>query len=573
MSTQSQQYWWIDDIFLGEMNPRPEGLASGEGDEFDVVVVGSGMAGFTAAVLSHDAGNSVLMLEAADEVGGTTYKSGAGMWIPDNHLMRAMGVVDDRDAVLRYMAQVAHPGDFDPDAECYGVGAWEWEKLTAYYDNAADAIRAVVDAGALRVKFFPSFTENYPAMASYHYELDHSIQGYYRHLMPMQANGHAGVGHEMIAQMAAAAQRRGIPLRTGHRASGLVHGGDGAVVGVTVDGADGPETLYGRKGVVFATGGFPHSAELVDEYFRGPLYSSCAVPTAQGDFVRIAREAGAELAHMRNGWLYEDLLEKAAPDRVAMEGGINVPSGDSMIYVDAGGHRYVNEKSLYQERAAAHWEQDADGGYRRRVTFMVFDDFVAHDTRPWLFLDTFQAPKPWIVEGATLDELAANVQERLVGLDAITGGLRLQDGFADELGRSIERFNGFARAGKDEDFHRGEQMNEYDWNGPGRPGHDGNPTMHPFAEGTRYYCVLICGMVLDTNGGPKTNAHSQVLRADGTVIEGLYGSGNCIANVSGDGYLSGGSTLGTATTFSYLAAKHLAGVAPRDLSAASGAAV
>ena len=102
---------------------------------------------------------------------------------------------------------------------------------------------------------------------------------------------------------------------------------------------------------------FPHdlvveatrSNVLFAEYFRGPLYSSCAVETARGDFIQIGLEAGAELGHMRNGWLYEDLLEKAAPDRVCMEGGINVPSGDSMIYVDATGKRaiaYVGDISL-----------------------------------------------------------------------------------------------------------------------------------------------------------------------------------------------------------------------------------
>ena len=572
MSAENFAYWWIDDIFLGEMNPRPEGFPTSDQDEFDVIVVGSGMAGFTAAILSHDEGSSVLMLEAG-EVGGTTYKSGAGMWIPDNHLMHKMGVVDDRDWVLRYMARVGYPDQFDADAEHYGVGPWEWEKMTTYYDNAADAIRAVADAGALRLMFFPSFTERYPAMASYHYELDNSIQGYYRHLMPMQADGKAGIGHEMIAQVAAAAKQRNIELRTGHRASGLIHGSDGAVIGVTVDTAEGERNLYARRGVVFCTGGYPHNAELVDKYFRGPLYSSCAVASAQGDFIRIGLEADAELAHMSNGWFYEDLLEKAAPDRVAMEGGINVPSGDSMIYVDLTGRRFVNEKSLYQERATSHWEPAADGSFPHRVTFMIFDDFVAKDTRPWLFLDTFQAPKPWIIEGATIEELTANIQARLGSLDNITGGLRLQDGFASELGATIERFNGFARSGKDEDFQRGEQMMEYDWNGPARPGHEGNPTMYPFAEGTRYYCVLICGMVLDLNGGPKTNANSQVLRADGSVIEGLYGSGNCIANVSGQGYLSGGSTLGPATTFSYLAAKHLSGVPRRDLAESRGAAV
>jgi 3-oxosteroid 1-dehydrogenase len=566
MTGSEQEYWWIKGVF-GQPAPRPEGFAAGDADEFDVVVVGSGMAGFATAVLAHDEGLSVLMLEAAPDVGGTTYKSGAGMWIPNNSLMRSLGIFDDRDECLSFMARIAHPRDFDPDAERYGMGEWEWEKLTAFYDNASAAIDALGAAGALQITTFPSFTERYPAMISYHSQHDMSMRGFYRHLMPLQPNGVQGIGWEMIRQLSEAAKERGIELRTEHRVRGLVHDDAGAVVGVTADTPSGTVSLYARRGVVFATGGFPHNLELIDEHWRGPLYSSCAVPTAQGDFVGIGLEAGAELGNMRNGWLYEDLLEKAAPNRVAMEGGINVPPGDSMIYVSSAGKRVVNEKSIYQNRAQVFWERDEQGDYPNRVLFMVYDDFVATDTRPWLFLDTFQRPKPWMIEGATLEELAGNVQERLAALEPLIGPMSLAPDFAQQLGATIERFNGFARDGIDEDFHRCETVTEYDWNGPAREGNDNNPGMYPFSDEGPYFCTLICGMVLDTNGGPKTNATSEVLRADGSVIEGLYGAGNCVAAVAGDGYLSGGSTLGPAATFAYLAAKSVAQEAPRDLSA------
>jgi hypothetical protein len=249
-----------------------------------------------------------------------------------------------------------------------------------------------------------------------------------------------------------------------------------------------------------------------------------------------------------------------------MEGGINVPPGDSMIYVNTEGSRVVNEKLIYQNRAEVFWKRDAAGGYPNRVLFMIYDDFVANDTRPWLFLDTFQQPKPWIIKGETLEELANNVNERLAGLESLIGPMQLASDFADQLGRTIERFNGFATAGKDEDFHRCETMTEYDWSGPAREGNDKNPAMYRFKENGPYYCTLICGMVLDTNGGPKTDAQSRVLRSDGSVIPGLYGAGNCVAAVAGDGYLSGGSTLGPAAAFGYLAARSIVQQTPRDLS-------
>ncbi len=564
MTESDQTYWWLEGVFTLDVAPRPSGFELGEDSEYDVIVVGSGMAGLSAAVLAHDEGSSVLVLEAADEVGGTTYKSGAGMWIPNNAIMRELGIFDDRDECLRYMVRVAHPTQFNEHAEHYGANEWQWEKLTTYYDNAADAIQALVDAGALDVTSFPSFTGRYPAMLSYHSDLDMSIRGFYRHLMPQRPDGVQGIGHELVRQLGEAVKQREIPLRTGHRVVDLIQNDAGTVVGVTADTTNGRTSVYARQGVIFASGGFPHSAELIDKYWRGPLYSSCAVPTAQGDFVRIGVEAGAELGNMRNGWLYEDLLEKAAHDRVCMEGGINVPPGDSMIYVNTEGERVVNEKLIYQDRAEVFWQRDEDGGFPNRVLCMIYDEFLATDTRPWLFFDAFMPPKPWIISGSTLEELAANIDERLTGLESVIGAMELAPDFVAQLGKTMARFNGFAKSGRDEEFHRGETMTEFDWNGPARDGNEKNPTMYPFKETGPYYCVLICGMVLDTNGGPKTDARSRVLRPDGSVIPGLYGAGNCVAAVAGDGYLSGGSTLGPAATFAYLAARSVALEARRD---------
>jgi succinate dehydrogenase/fumarate reductase flavoprotein subunit len=565
-----RDYWWVEGMF-GQPTPRPEGFESSDAEEFDVIVVGSGMAGFTTAILSHDAGSSVLMLEASDEVGGTTYKSGAGLWVPNNAIMRALGISEDREECLRYMARVAHPDAFDPDAERYGMGEWEWEKLTAFFENAAAAIDALVDAGALEIMNFPSFSELYPAMLSYHCELDMSIAGFYRHLLPKRPDGSGHCGHELIRQLAEAAKRRGIELRTQHRVTGVIEADDGEVVGVTAETPQGEESLYARQGVVFATGGFPHNLELVGEFFRGPLYSSCAVASAQGDFVNIGRQIGAELAGMGNGWLYEDLLEKAAPGRVCMEGGINVPAGDSMIYVDRNGRRFVDEKRIYQERSAKYWDPGENGDYPDRVRFMVYDETVASSDWLYLFFDTFKRGKPWVIQGQTLEELAANVSERLATLEHVIGDFRLAPDFASELAGTIERFNGFARNGEDEDFHRGEILTQFDWHGPARPGNDKNPTMYPLSDEGPYYCVLLCGMVLDTNGGPKTNSKSEVLRADGSVIKGLYGAGNCVAAVAGEGYFSGGSTLGPAATFAYLAARNVTKAESRDLSATRAA--
>jgi predicted oxidoreductase len=100
--------------------------------------------------------------------------------------------------------------------------------------------------------------------------------------------------------------------------------------------------------------------------------------------------------------------------------------------------------------------------------------------------------------------------------------------------------------------------------------------MWPLDDGP-YHCVILAGSVLDTNGGPATTANGQVLRPDGSRVAGLYGAGNCVASAAGAGYWSGGSTLGPAAAFAYLAAAHVAAQPDRPLpdravgAAASGA--
>src|SRR3984957_7238529 len=102
----------------------------------DVVVVGSGAAGFAAAVTAALRGRSVIMLERADWLGGTTAKAGATYWIPNNPLMREKGLTDPRDDALRYMARLSFPPRYAPDREYLGLSRNQYDLLAAYYDNA-----------------------------------------------------------------------------------------------------------------------------------------------------------------------------------------------------------------------------------------------------------------------------------------------------------------------------------------------------------------------------------------------------------------------------------------------------
>ena len=122
------------------------------------------------------------------------------------------------------------------------------------------------------------------------------------------------------------------------------------------------------------------------------------------------------------------------------------------------------------------------------------------------------------------------------------------------LRSTIERFNGFAERGVDEDHHRGEKPVQLLFNGPVKdePGR-ANPTMWPISGTGPYYAALVTGGTLDTKGGPRTNPDGQVLDDTGTPVPGLYGVGNCVASASAQAYWAGGATLGPIIAFAHRA--------------------
>ncbi len=243
--------WWERTVADG-LPPRPRGHVPSAQDTFDVVVVGAGMAGHVAAIFASELGSSVALLDAADEGGGTTYKSGAGMWVPDNSLRRARGIAPDREWALAHMARLAFPERFDPRAERLGLGEREYEMIRVYNDTASDVLDELHELG-LGLMEFPSFTGAYEAMVEYHSDVEH---GFGTHLAPQQPNGEYGAGFHLVAQLSSIADRHGIELRTEHRVTDVVTNDAGEVVGVIASTTEGAVTLQARKGVVFATGGY-----------------------------------------------------------------------------------------------------------------------------------------------------------------------------------------------------------------------------------------------------------------------------------------------------------------------------
>jgi hypothetical protein len=169
----------------------------------------------------------------------------------------------------------------------------------------------------------------------------------------------------------------------------------------------------------------------------------------------------------------------------------------------------------------------------------------------------------YVIAGQTLEELEANIARRLGELVEDVGAFALKPGFAAGLAASIERFNGFAQAGVDEDFGRGNMSNQH-YDPPPRPGLP-NGSLAPFRDQGPYYAMILGAATLDTKCGPKIDTEGRVLRAGGEPIPGLYGAGNCIASPAGAAYWGGGSTLGPALVYGTLAGDAVAREPAREI--------
>jgi 3-oxosteroid 1-dehydrogenase len=531
-------------------------------DAYDVVVVGAGAAGFPAALNAAARGSSTVILEKASEPGGTMKKSAAWYWIPNNTYMRDDGKVDEKEAFLRYCARLARPQAYKASGDHHGLSEWEYDTLSALHDNAAVANDRLAEIGAIK----PLYS---PAIPDYHSTLPEAAAPYGRTLQIDRGDGEMGKGDVLTEQLLAACEQHGVPVLTDHQVETVVVDDDGVVVGVRVATEGIAKFIQARQAVIFATGGFTHSDELRRNFLPAPVFSGCAAPTNEGDFVHIATALGLPLRNMNFAWMCPIPFEIAMAGSPYLSGMFSV-AGDSMIWVDKSGERVVNEKTIYNELAMSLlrydplkleyprllmfqiWDQRAMDGCRATEVTPSTPSRIALDNYGSLIYDDFH-----VIRGETLDELAGAIEERLSRYEGQTGGFSLDDSFQTNLPRSIARFNELAATGKDDDFHRGENPIEQIFTGVVPEGNEtGNPTMYPISETGPYYAALVCAGTLDTKGGPVTTPDGQVLDVDGRPVPGLYAVGNCVANASAQAYLAGGGTIGPYFTFAYLASEH-----------------
>ncbi|MFF2390560.1 FAD-binding protein [Agromyces sp. NPDC058104] len=550
-------------------------------DEVDVVVVGSGAAAFATALGAIDEGLTVLMVESTDRFGGNTAMSGGGLWLPNNPLMQRDGALDSREEALRYLDEtVGEPGrssnrarkeafvdgiaDFVLTSERYG---FRWIRAANYPDYYPElpggkigrSIElAPVDSrriGAWRKKSRALLP--FPMLNSDMYLLGRAWStwsGFWQGVrLVFRTLGGLVTGRILVGMGAALATSfaksvvldGGVPLWLDSPARRLVVEGD-RVVGVEVERGGELVTVRARRGVMLAAGGFDRDRERRKE-LQGVEGNPAGSPGALGGGIDMAAAVGADLEYMEDAWWGATVRP--------VEGGLNsfIVGERSMphsLLVDKGGRRFANESESYVDLGHHMLEHDGatgpywmilDGRYAKRY-FLTF----AADPKANAAM-TKQGIK---VTAPTLDELAAKI-----GVD--------REAFAAE----IEKFNGFARTGRDQDFQRGDSAYDRYY---GDPTVLPNNNLAPIERGPFTAYEVVIGD-LGTKGGVVTDEHARALRADGSVIDGLYSAGNNSAAVMGHTYPGPGSTIGPACVFGLVAARHMAGARGTDRGAGAEA--
>lgn len=563
----------------------------------DVLVVGSGGGGMTAALKADAAGLSTLIVEKSAQFGGSTALSGGGIWVPGAPSQRRAGYTPDPDGVFDYLKTITGGLVSDARLRAYVDAAPE---MMDFLEHSSDWFEFVWKPGY--ADYYPELpggsergsTINVPEIdlrklgteeqnllaplalapkgiwfAPKDLRLFYQVRQNWRgkavlvkliwRMFRARVFGDrmAAIGQSLMARMRLALLEHDIPLWLSAPMTELITDVDGRVVGAVVERDGKPLRIAARGGVVLATGGFDHDMEWRRQYL--PLLEqdwSFGNPAATGDGIRAGQKVGAATELLDEAWWFPAMCW---PDG-RLQFMLNERMMPAQFVVNGAGKRFINEAAPYMDFAHAMIEGH-QSGIEHVPCWLVTDIGSFHryvvgghlpiPKIPFAPVPTGRKiPQAWLDSGivataGSFEELAAKI-----GVPPA------------ELRATAARFNDLARQGHDDDFNRGDSAYDNYYGDPTLP----NPNLAPLGKAPYLAFQIILGD-LGTSGGLLTDEHARVLREDGSVIAGLYATGNTSAAVMGRSYAGAGATIGPAMTFGYVAAQHISENSKREVTA------
>ncbi|WP_137127679.1 FAD-dependent oxidoreductase [Roseomonas sp. HF4] len=528
----------------------------------DVLVLGSGSAGLTAALTAAAQGLSVVVLEKTDRLGGTSAMSGAGTWVPANHHAAAAGIEDSVEEALAYVRAGAPPGwaaeedalwqaflragpemlrfveaatplrfalTPEPDPLRGLPGAKDRGRMLS--PRALSRWRAGRFARRIRRSTIPEIFTYHEAVTTdlYHKPYRTALSLWPRLLWRWLTNSR-GKGTALVTGLLRGCLDQGVEVFLGARAMELTQAPDGTVTGAVVERAGRREAWAARRGVVIATGGFEWEAGLLARHFPGPVDYLGSPSGNEGDGQRMAAAAGAALARMDQATIAPSIPVRYQGRILAQP--VPFHTEPNAMLVNRHGVRFVSELT-FNIGEALDARDPATGAPVHLPAWVISDSRLLERLPPARW--AARADPGWLRESPDLAGLAA-----LTGLPPAA------------LAASVAGFNAAAAAGRDEAFGR-----------PARPDAAAagdkrrragiEPIAHP-----PFIALPISRAILGTKGGARTNEHAEVLRPDGSVIPGLFAAGIAMASPIGTRNVGTGTTIGPNMAWGYIAGMRLA---------------
>lgn len=554
--------------------------------ETDLLVVGAGAAGMTAALVGALEGLKVVLCEKSDVVGGTSAFSAGSVWIPGSSQSRTAGKPDSLEAARTYLGAMlgAHVGDarldfylrmgplvlddlearssvrftappVHPDYKALPGAAiggralaavpFDGRKLGADFGRLRPPRREFMVLGGMMV----GKSDIEPLLHPFRSwrNLTHALRLLGRQALDrlrFRRGTRLVMGNALAGRLFYDVRRTGVDVRFDTALQTLVVESD-RVTGALFKTGRRTLSVRARRGVVLAAGGIGWSADLRERLLPPDARRFSMAPASNsGDGLSAAEGIGGEIVSELESpalWMPSSVMRQPDGHLSVFPHIILDRAKPGLLAVDGTGRRFVNEANSYHDFVAAMLR--ADGNASRVPSYLICDRSFIADYGLGLIhpgarnLNTF-IDAGYLLEAGTIDALA-----RKIGTEPA------------ELRGTIERYNHYAETGVDEEFGRGgSELNRFNGDASNAP----NPCLRRIGPGP-YYAVAVWPSDLASSAGLRTDVHSRVLARDGRPLGGLYAAGNDAVSIFRGTYPGPGTMLGPAIVFGWAAAKDAAG--------------